>query len=160
MLIGLCGSRGDATVPIMVLESCQGALFLFYALVKHTWPVGASSEVHLRVIWHVVNRLADCFHLLPFKAAKLRALHDTVLEAEKQAFGDSAETTAAKRSLFDIQVDGITGKGDRSQFNYPTCLVNGGRSSFYGFTVDDEWDGLTTAPVTEAPGSLDDIANF
>ena len=62
--------------------------------------------------------------------------------------------------MFSVGPDGITGKGDRSQFNYPTCLVNGGRSSFYGFTVDDEWDGLTTAPVTEAPGSLDDIANF
>ena len=72
-------------------------------------PITAARALLVRT----APELADAFHLLPFKAAKLRALHDSVLEAEKQAFGDSADVTAAKRSLFDIQVDGVTGKGSR-----------------------------------------------
>ena len=35
------------------------------------------------------------------------------VELEKQAFGDTADVSAAKRSLFDIQADGIVGEGNR-----------------------------------------------
>jgi len=112
-LIYLRGVPGAATLPICILETGLGSAFLWWALCVCTSPAGAGTVVHLRNLWHVLNWTATKLGMLPFQREKLTALHDAVLAIEREAFGDSPAIQAAKRSLFELQADGVTAEGNR-----------------------------------------------
>jgi len=112
-LLYFAGTPGSGTLLIAMMESVLGSAFLVWSLLVATSPAGQPSVVRLRNAWHLLNALDPQAKLIKFPAAKLKEKHDAVLEAEKAAFGDSPASTAAKRALFDIQCDGVTGEGNK-----------------------------------------------
>jgi hypothetical protein len=84
-------------------------------------------------------------------------------------YGDKDCSPRHRRDSYDmysVGPDGKTGEdkgNDKLTFqSYPKCLQGDatGNQSFYRAACNDEYDGDKSAPVSLAPGSVDDIANF
>ena len=72
------------------------------------------SRVKLRGIFWVFNAACDaCGRCQTLDVARLDALHEEVLDAERLAFDDDEGSDRAKRELFGIQVAGVDAAGNR-----------------------------------------------
>ena len=86
-------------------------------LLLNSYKVGKKTNVKLRGIAHLYNYLKrnktyTNDELISLKKSAFD-LFELVLNAERVAFGDNDKTDNAKRQLFTIQLDGISGEGNR-----------------------------------------------
>ncbi|GMI03222.1 hypothetical protein TrLO_g15003 [Triparma laevis f. longispina] len=98
------------TTPIV----CGTAALCVVSLPFTSSLVHPKSSVRLRNIWFVVNRICSAFGLLqtvPNKA-KLLAIHEQVIDEEREAFNDNIGCEESKREIFTIQLNGVDEKGN------------------------------------------------
>ncbi|GMH74679.1 hypothetical protein TrST_g3997 [Triparma strigata] len=98
------------TTPVLIGSMGVWALSLPFTSSK----VHPQSSVRMRNLWFVVNRCCNLFGLLktvPNKA-KLIAVHEQVLDEEREAFNDSSSCEESKRSIFTIQLEGVDQEGN------------------------------------------------
>ena len=82
---------------------------------------------------------------------------------ESRCPGGSPRHRVGSYDLYSVGPDGRTGNmvDYKVLDDFPNCVEGDiGPDSFYEAACNDDFDGLTTAPPKDAPGSADDIANF
>jgi len=74
----------------------------FISLITIAVPSHVNSKVKVRNIWHLYNLLVSS----KSNSDDLHDLHEEVLQEELEAFADKGSVVQAKRSLWDMQVEG------------------------------------------------------